>query len=386
VRKKRIVLWILLIISPAVGINQICAEKPLFKLQLPKKTAVKLYFRLHGYEKPRKHGLHADHPLLTGVHLSLHRWMAEPKQGRYDWSAIEKAAEPFTKAGKQIMLKIVPYSKGMKTPDWIINKKIPMIRFFTKNKDALFPVVWDERNLKLYEAFIKALALKFDGDKRIDLIEIGVGSLGFIYAEHSKEGVAAFLKAGWTPEIWEKYTYRVMDLYKKYFHRTRLAVVFTGGLIRHLPWQECSDTGKRIALNAVKRTISIDFNSLDPVAEKWKKIGFSSIIEGLKSIKLPAGFALGFGDDWPLWVSEGSKRRETGPGSTGGRDDNALKKVLDTAFVEWDRLDRQCPVYFTLLEPVLTATNPNMQDKYENNVARILLDALKRGEKNNCIK
>jgi len=354
------------------------------ELKPPEGTAVKVYFRLHGYEKPGRHGLHADHPLLSGVYLGVPRWEAEPERGVYDWSLIEEAMSPFVEAGKEVILRVIPYSKGMTTPRWVLEEGIPLINFSSKGKGAVFPVPWDERTLRLYEDFIRALAGRFDGDPNITLIEMGVGSLGFLLPEYSREGVAAFREAGWTPEIWEGYIYRVMDLYLKCFNKTRLSIIFSGALIRGVSWLERLDMGRRIGRYAAGHGVSIDFNSLDSDKVRWKETGLPEIIATLSDIAFPRGFAILFGDDWPLWVSEASGRRNAGPGTTGGRDDAALRRALGYAFDEWDRVGRRCPLYFTLLEPEVSATNPHRPESYEENVARILLDALNEGLNNNC--
>lgn len=176
---------------------------------------------------------------LAGGHQSFY-WgggsvlaQLEPTEGSYNWSIIDNFIAAEAAQGKDnIGFGIITFngrvSQGnlsdppIRTPDWVFAagaKKVICPDLFE------IPRYWDPVYLTKYGNFIAALAARYDGDPRIDFIQIGVGKFGEAQPCDDRDDasvIAAMAEDGKSEWDWPYMVNDIVDIYANNFSQTRL--------------------------------------------------------------------------------------------------------------------------------------------------------------------
>ena len=331
---------------------------------------IPIYYNVHDGNAIRSLTEHNKHPLLAGALIDVGWAETEPVRGKFDWSSIEKKLSVWAAGGKPVILKIRPYNQNpierdpngdnSATPRWVYSAGVPRITFNSggggKGARVSVPKVWDPAFYGLYEEYVQALAAKFGSDARVSGLKIGVGHNGNSIAQASHDGTVAFKRAGWTLPIWEKHTTHVIDIYVKHFGTKRLMLRFTQKFLRDSPVSANPVVSRNLVKYAAERRVSLLFGGLDADSDKFRKTGFPLLISYLATLNPPPEFAIGFTDDWPLWVPPA--RSSKCPGPTCRRDLQGFSTELRSALDLWSGIGKKIPIFFVFLEPETSVTNP----------------------------
>jgi len=112
----------------------------------------------------------ANNPYVSGTQLNFLWGELEPKQGKFRWDMIEEGLEVWARNGKKCWLEIPTAGRWARpgqhpTPQWAYEKGVPKIK---AAGTGAYPVFWNELYLELWGNFIRQLAKRYDGDRRID--------------------------------------------------------------------------------------------------------------------------------------------------------------------------------------------------------------------------
>lgn len=131
-----------------------------------------------------------DFPGVTTVYMAIPWSFLEPAEGEYDWSLIDRATEKWTAAGKQIALRFPccePFY-AYATPKWVQDAGARFDRFETTERtrnwirqslDREIPThCWapdysDPIFLEKHGNFLRAAAVRFDGNPDVAFIDVG---------------------------------------------------------------------------------------------------------------------------------------------------------------------------------------------------------------------
>lgn len=156
-----------------------------------------------------------------------------PRKGEYDWTELDKLLDELAKHGMGYALRVLPYTpspingndtpaeKYDWTPAWVYAEGAKKTTATLQGKGFLAQVpVWDD-SVYLWAAkeFATALAAKYDGDPRIEYIDIrSFGEWGEWHASH--------LDGSEMPS--EKIQMEMLDHYASVFHKTQLVLPSSG--------------------------------------------------------------------------------------------------------------------------------------------------------------
>lgn len=248
----------------------------------------------------------ADHPLLDGARYSFNWSELEPREGQYDWQPIELVLKEWAARGKTVIVAVKTAQKGghsptakSATPAWVFAAGAQKVVFTAKTGESqgetvLFPVFWDPVYLSKYEKFIKALALRYDGDQRIEYFEMGIGQGGALKITSDKEGWAAYknqAKPPFTPERFVEAAKRVVDFSRAAFKKTP-AAVFLNAFYRQKDGTEKKEMPE-VARYAADRGIYLFSRSLDHKLHAMAERGFAQVFHELGP-KTKTAFAYDF--------------------------------------------------------------------------------------------
>lgn len=180
-----------------------------------------------------------EHPLVDGARYSFNWAELEPQEGQYRWDLIGKMLSEWAARGKRVIIAVKTAQKGGEgetahsaTPEWVYAAGAEKIAFEAKRGPAegetiVYPVYWDPIYLAKYERFIRALANRFDGDPRIEYVEIGVGQGGAIKVAAEEGALKLFQTQAnppYTPERFVEATKKVIDATDAAFSKTPKAL------------------------------------------------------------------------------------------------------------------------------------------------------------------
>ncbi len=116
--------------------------------------------------------------VVTIVSGSPHWDDLNPREGVYDWDEIDQMLDACEKYGMTYEIRIMPYSSYLNedfVPQWVYDKGAEKNRAQLRDdpsKDVLFPKWDDPVYLKAHKDFVRALAEKYDGDPRVELVDV----------------------------------------------------------------------------------------------------------------------------------------------------------------------------------------------------------------------
>ena len=307
----------------------------------PPQTQIPLSFSYHISDKLDKAGgpftEQNNHPLLDSLVVNVKWALAEPKRGTYDWSLLDKKIAQWTgTSNKKVILKIAPYgadpAEGEEgdsddndtPPSWVYDTGVPRISFVGSHaRQVSLPKVWDPNFYPLYEEFTKALGERYNNDPRVAGFMVGIGHNGNVNAQSSKGGGLAFVAAGWTLPTWEKHISEVIRISQKHLSKP-LTMGSASVFLDKYRLEDNPDVAKRVFGDAAMKGISLIFGGMHPNLDNFNKSFNPTIVRHLATLNLPAGFTIGFHDDWPLWVPP--HRSEKCPSPTCGRNTAGVDK------------------------------------------------------------
>ena len=338
---------------------------------------IPLYFAYHISDKLDQAGgpftEQNAHPMVDAAIINAKWALAEPERGTFDWSLLdEKIAEWVGQSDKKIIIKFSPYGadpvageegdggNNDVTPAWVYGNGIPKITFTLvkqgKERTVSVPKVWDPDFYPPYEEFIQGLGKKYNNDPRVAGVIIGIGHNSAVIGQGSKSGGEAFEAAGWTLSSWEAHIREVTRISKKHLSKP-LFMIKTNDFLNKYSMKDTPEVTKRVFKDAALLGISPLLGGMAPELEKFNDSFNPELVRYLATLDLPAGYTIGFYDDWPLWVPP--KRSNKCPGPTCGRDFAGFNKEFEYVFDVWDSINRKYPIFFAFQEPETEATNTN---------------------------
>lgn len=322
-----------------------------------------------------------DHPLLDGAILNVKWASSHPGPGKFDWALLDKKISQWTAgSAKKVVIAFAfygqtpdpqsPVGDNSLTPPWVYAKGVPRITFsgggVAKGRKVSVPKVWDPRFYPIYEEFVRGLAVKYNSDPRVAGYQLGFGHVGTLNAQPSLGGAAAFRAAGWTPTTWETHIRKIIDISRRHLGTKVLIVKTPAAFLRGVRFDDDFELTKRVVRYSAEQGMFVLFNALTPNPKPWRRSRVTDLVAYLGGLDLPAGFSIGFSDDWPLWVPP--ERATKCPGSTCGRDVKGFEQELRFVQEAWDRIGRKYPIFLVFLTPETDATNPNNRTAFRQDV------------------
>ena len=163
--------------------------------------------------------------VATVISGSPHWDDLNPEEGVYDWSSIDAILDACEKAGLTYGIRIMPYSSYLGkdfVPKWVYEKgaKTQIVDRKDKPGEKIEFPVWDDPTyLDACKKFAKALGEKYDGDPRVEFVDVRpFGDYG--------EWHTAFTEGNYMPSI--EIQKDMLDCYKAAFKTTTLALPSDG--------------------------------------------------------------------------------------------------------------------------------------------------------------
>ena len=189
-----------------------------------------IFQKIHYDDRMNNPTKNIENPCLSGVEVIFNWTELEPENGKFRWELIDSAIEPWVKKDKQVILSFrTVQKKGTNptqrsaTPSWVYSSGVSKIEGDGTN----WPIYWDKKFLEKYEEFIKSLAERYDGNPNIEFIIMGVGQFGGTKISGVKKILAEYKKNGYTEEVWSETIKKIINLYKKHFKKTPIALVLS---------------------------------------------------------------------------------------------------------------------------------------------------------------
>jgi acetyl esterase/lipase len=121
-------------------------------------------------------------PHILGVLHTIYWSNVEPKEGKFDWSDIDRRIAPWIAAKKKVALRIMWSSSGNwpepaakhPTPQWVLDKGAVTAHSNSSKTDI--PLIWDPVYRKYAGHFLQEVARKFDGDPNLLFIDATPGA------------------------------------------------------------------------------------------------------------------------------------------------------------------------------------------------------------------
>jgi Beta-galactosidase len=175
----------------------------------------------------------AANPYIAGAHLGFYWSELEPQQGQYDWSPIDQAMAPWISHGKQVILRVStsgwtswapPYSQNG-TPAWVYHLGVASV---TETDGSVLPQYWNPLFLQHFAEFVRAFALRYDGNPKVAYIDVGLGVGGEAKVDSHNSNpnqLTLWKQIGYTNALWWSTVQSIMQAYTTSFSHTSLAVM-----------------------------------------------------------------------------------------------------------------------------------------------------------------
>ena len=160
-----------------------------------------------------------DYPGLSVIYLRLPWSALEPEEGRINWPVLDTPAQRWIATGRQIALRIsCSETEFNGTPEWVRRAGAKVHRFDPDQGESEQGTLWepdfdDPIFLAKLDAFLAALAARYDGSPEVAFID--VGSFG-VWGEGHTHSSSRLPYSGDTVK-------RHIALHRKRFPRTLLA-------------------------------------------------------------------------------------------------------------------------------------------------------------------
>jgi hypothetical protein len=189
-------------------------------------------------------------PYVSGRVLIYYWSELEPKDGKFDFSGMDREVAAWTAAGKTVVLRFStagwtkwkqPWSQSG-TPRWAFKKY--RIGSVTEADGAVLPVYWSAGYFTGLGEFLRSVSAHIQASpyrNRVAFIEIAVGDGGETKPDTEQNKtpaqraarLALWQRAGYTNAVWYATIARIIDVYRSAFPATPLALMpdasFLGG-------------------------------------------------------------------------------------------------------------------------------------------------------------
>ena len=191
-----------------------------------------IFEHMHWKEMKNKPGANIENPYLAGALFHIPWTALEPSKGKLDTKMLDKFLSIWVHAGKKIILNIKTSPGGHKernpwkessTPQWVYEAGALYVESTKEGVYQRFPIYWDPIFLKEYERFVGELATRYDGHPGIEFIIVGPGAFGTTRVIYPQI-IEKFRKVGYSDKKWFETLEKIMDIYKKAFKKTPLAL------------------------------------------------------------------------------------------------------------------------------------------------------------------
>lgn len=195
---------------------------------------------------------------ITGGHMKFDWKQVEVGPGRYDWGPVDSWLAMMSASKKPTGIGFATYNGsccgGDLTPLYLYDLR-PDLKVVCSD-GWVIPKYWSEAYLEEYGRFIRDFGKRYDGDPRVEFVEIGVGIYGETKPSDSAH-VQCLRNAGLTSNLWIETGMRMIDEYAAAFPHTQL-------LLMYAPFFE--NRGERRALTdyAASLGIGLKHNGLKP--------------------------------------------------------------------------------------------------------------------------
>ncbi len=119
---------------------------------------------------------------IDGISVRVHWKDIEKSPGKYDWEYLDNIFEVAERENKKVSLRLLG---GFWSPSWIYDKGVPYLNvkiqgkgfaaepFIKKYEENIkLPVVWNEKYLKLWSSFVKAVGERYGSRPNLVLVHL----------------------------------------------------------------------------------------------------------------------------------------------------------------------------------------------------------------------
>ncbi len=195
---------------------------------------------------------------ITGGHMKFDWKQVETGVGQYDWSVVDRWLAMESASNKPTGIGFATYNGsccgGDLTPSFLYDLQ-PDMKVVCSD-GWVVPKYWSEAYLEEYGRFIREFGKRYDGDPRVEFVEIGVGIYGETKPSDSTH-VQCLRNAGLTSNLWIETGMRIIDEYAAAFPHTRL-------LLMYAPFFENRGERKALTDYAASLGIGLKHNGLKP--------------------------------------------------------------------------------------------------------------------------
>ncbi|NOZ71791.1 MAG: DNRLRE domain-containing protein, partial [Chloroflexi bacterium] len=198
---------------------------------------------------------------VTGGHVTFEWKQIELGPETYDWSRLDKWLAAESALNKPAAIGFATYNAtccgGDAVPAYLY-EAYPDMRLVCED-NWVIPKYWSEDYLREYSRFIREAGKHYDGDPRVEFIEIGAGIFGETKPSDSMHR-ECLTQAGLTSELWVQTVMRIMDAYLAAFPRTQL-------ILQYSPFFQSPIERRTLTDYAASHGIGLKHNGLRPDAD-----------------------------------------------------------------------------------------------------------------------
>jgi len=186
-----------------------------------------------------------DYPYLAGAYLGESILEMEPEEDEFYFAELDNLIEIWQEKGKKIIVGFPINPGGPITflPDWLL-EKIDYIEVVKQGVITKHAILWDPIFLQEYEEFVSKIAERYDGNEGIEFIIIGTGvymttAVNFRRALIDPEICQKYEEFGYSDQLWYETILRIVEINKRYFKKTPLALGLNHFYIGLSPEEVC---------------------------------------------------------------------------------------------------------------------------------------------------
>jgi len=225
-----------------------------------------------------------DKPFVYGISIRPGWKALEPLKNMFHWYKVDAPIMAAMSEGKKVFFRVMV---GPSSPKYIFDDpSIPKVKFYSQKTGTTVttPVPWNTRCLKRYDFFCKNLAIYLNKLPGVEIVAVSGAADGAANPFLEEDGMAEYVKIGYTPQLWTDTWKTMIDKHLLYFPSETMSLCF-----------DCKDN--QVSQDLVAYTfekykngkrITIQSNGLNG------RPGFSKRMDWLKEYvgKMPIGFQM----------------------------------------------------------------------------------------------
>ncbi|HEY64438.1 MAG TPA: DNRLRE domain-containing protein, partial [Caldilineae bacterium] len=195
---------------------------------------------------------------IVGSHQDFSWTRVEPAEGYFRWDVVDRWIDDHVALGKYVGIAFDTYGgidsrEDYATPDWVF-AKYPHLK--VECDGYIIPRYWHPDFLAEYEKFVRAVGQRYDGDPRIEWVQVAVGLYGETQPAENQFD-ACLEAAGLTSDLWVQTVNRIVDMYVEAFPNTTLFLQYAPTFVRQSERRRFTDY-------AASRGVGLKHNGLKP--------------------------------------------------------------------------------------------------------------------------